>query len=57
MRFATTATTRFRPFTSLDYPGATDTAAYGINSAGQIVGSYSSKDDPINVRGFLYGPK
>jgi uncharacterized membrane protein len=57
MRFATTATTRFRPFTSLEYPGATDTAAYGINSAGQIVGSYSSKDDPINVRGFLYGPK
>jgi uncharacterized membrane protein len=29
-------------FTSIDYPGATSTSAYGINDAGQIVGSYFS---------------
>ena len=28
-------------FMTIDVPGATDTAAYGINGAGQIVGNYS----------------
>jgi uncharacterized membrane protein len=33
-------------FTTLDYPGATDTVALGINDKGQIVGTYD---------GFSYG--
>src|SRR5262245_1360581 len=38
-------------FTTLDFPGATFTSAYGINDAGQIVGGYS---DPSTNQGFLY---
>lgn len=29
-------------YTSIDYPGAWDTGAYGINDAGEIVGYYAS---------------
>ena len=29
-------------FTTIDVPGSTGTAAFGINASGQIVGSYSS---------------
>lgn len=28
-------------FTTIDFPGAGQTSAWGINSAGQIVGNYS----------------
>lgn len=37
-------------FTTIDYPGATSTAAYGINAAGDIVGGYS---DASGSHGFL----
>lgn len=39
-------------FTSITYPGATFTAAYGINDSGQIVGIYQS--GATARRGFLY---
>ena len=38
-------------WTSIDYPGAQNTVAWGINSAGQIVGYY--KDSSFNYHGFL----
>jgi len=31
-------------FTSFDYPGATSTFAWGINTRGDIVGSYLNPD-------------
>lgn len=37
-------------FTTLDAPGASETFAYGINTAGQIVGTFV---DPTGVHGFL----
>ena len=37
-------------FTTIDYPGATQTEAWGINTAGQIVGVYRNGGD---WRGFL----
>ncbi len=37
-------------FTPLDVPGATDTIAFGINDAGQIVGFFS---DATGRHGFL----
>lgn len=40
-------------FTSIDYPGAAQTIAYGISTAGEIVGEYGP-DDYINTHGFLY---
>jgi 6-phosphogluconolactonase (cycloisomerase 2 family)/uncharacterized membrane protein len=41
-------------FTSLDFPGATSTVAWGINTAGQIVGTYHNADG--SVHGFLAQP-
>ena len=41
-------------FTSFDFPGATQTSAYGINSAGQVVGKYSDPDG--STHGFLAEP-
>jgi probable HAF family extracellular repeat protein len=41
-------------FTSFDFLGATQTAAYGINSAGQIVGKYFAADG--STHGFLAEP-
>ena len=38
-------------FTPFDYPGAVITAAWGINSRGQIVGDYFPNDN--EVFGFL----
>jgi len=38
-------------FTALDFPGSIMTQAYGINNAGQIVGSYSTG---VGVQGFTY---
>jgi uncharacterized membrane protein len=38
-------------FASIDYPGATDTLAYGINPAGDIVGGYY--DSSGNEHGFV----
>jgi uncharacterized membrane protein len=42
-------------FTSIDYPGAATTSAWGINSAGQIVGNHF---DTVNAtsRGFIAQP-
>ncbi|MBV9267038.1 MAG: hypothetical protein JO061_12785, partial [Acidobacteriaceae bacterium] len=40
-------------YTTLDYPGAQQTNATGINSAGQIVGTYVSGNV---THGFLYNP-
>jgi len=37
-------------FTTIDMPGAASTYAFGINNAGQIVGSY---DDAAGAHGFL----
>ena len=37
-------------FTQIDVPGATDTEAYGINDAGQIVGAFGNN---TGVHGFL----
>ena len=31
-------------FTSIDFPGATDTRAFGINERGDIVGNYVDAD-------------
>ncbi len=42
-------------FTQIDYPGAAGTAAYGINSAGQIVGTHADIAGGPN-RGFLAQP-
>jgi uncharacterized membrane protein len=39
-------------YTPLDYPGAQETIAQGINSAGDIVGCYDVGD--LNLHGFLY---
>jgi hypothetical protein len=41
-------------FTSFDFPGATSTLAWGINSAGQIVGIY--RDADAIPHGFLAQP-
>jgi uncharacterized membrane protein len=41
-------------FTSLDFPDATGTSGWGINSAGQIVGIYGAADD--SVHGYLAQP-
>lgn len=41
-------------FLSFDYPGAMETYAYGINSAGQIVGSYTF--DQQTFHGFVTNP-
>jgi hypothetical protein len=41
-------------FTSFDFPGATSTLAWGINSAGQIVGIYRNAD--AIAHGFLAQP-
>jgi hypothetical protein len=38
----------------LNFPGATDTTAWGINSAGQIVGNYFTADG--SVHGWLAQP-
>jgi probable HAF family extracellular repeat protein len=38
-------------FTEIDVPGATDTSAYGINNAGQVVGTF---DTATRTSGFLY---
>jgi len=42
-------------FTRIDYPGAATTSAWGINSAGQIVGNHL---DTVNSppRGFIAFP-
>ena len=39
-------------FTTIDVPGGNNTAAYGINDAGQIVGSFASNSG-TGVHGFL----
>jgi probable HAF family extracellular repeat protein len=41
-------------FTKIDVPGSTGTGAFGINSAGQIVGKYFTADE--NTHGFLAEP-
>ena len=41
-------------FVSIDYPGATSTSAYGINSRGDVVGRYV--DAAGNTHGFFYSP-
>ena len=41
-------------FTSFDFPGAQGTDAFGINSAGQIVGGYFAADG--SRHGFLAQP-
>jgi hypothetical protein len=33
-------------FTTLDYPGASLTSAWGINSAGELVGNYNRGGGP-----------
>jgi uncharacterized membrane protein len=38
-------------YTQIDYPGAVQTEAYGIDTAGDIVGAYSDSNN--NVHGFL----
>jgi probable HAF family extracellular repeat protein len=40
-------------FTSISIPGA-ETGASGINSSGQIVGSYGANDGTSNPQGYLY---
>jgi len=40
-------------FTSIDYPGAAGTTAWGINSVGQMVGNWWS--DPNNILGTTHG--
>jgi probable HAF family extracellular repeat protein len=40
-------------FTTLDVPGGNNTATYGVNDAGQIVGSFASNSG-TGVHGFLY---
>jgi uncharacterized membrane protein len=41
-------------FTQIDVPGAPDTTAFGVNSAGQIVGVFSIFPPPVsNNHGFL----
>jgi probable HAF family extracellular repeat protein len=40
-------------FTTFDVPGGNNTAAYGVNGAGQIVGSFASNSG-TGVHGFLY---
>lgn len=55
------STARAAPFTftQIDVPGALGTAAYGMNDAGQIVGTYADADSPecvttfVGCRGFL----
>jgi hypothetical protein len=32
------------PFTPIDFPGAPNTVAFGINDRGQIVGTYENPD-------------
>jgi probable HAF family extracellular repeat protein len=41
-------------FVSIDYPGATSTFAYGINSRGDVVGRYV--DSAGNTHGFFHSP-
>ena len=38
-------------FTTIDVPGARETAAYGMNNSGEIVGYYVA--DPLAIHGFL----
>jgi uncharacterized membrane protein len=40
-------------FTTFDVPGATNTYVYGINSAGQIVGTFLVGRFPDTLHGFL----
>jgi hypothetical protein len=45
------------PYQTLDHPNGTPTYAWGINNAGQIVGSYNGTDNPSAnppVSGYLY---
>ena len=39
--------------TTIDYPGASDTFASGINNAGQVVGYYEDASGDIDAHGFL----
>jgi probable HAF family extracellular repeat protein len=39
-------------FTTLDFPGATQTEAYGVNDAGHVVGVYQIGSG--NPRGFVF---
>jgi probable HAF family extracellular repeat protein len=43
-------------FTNFSFPGSVDTAAFGINNSGQIVGQYDTGLGPslIGEKGFLY---
>ncbi len=41
-------------YATLDVSGGNNTAAYGVNDAGQIVGSFASNGAPGGVHGFLY---
>ncbi len=41
-------------FTQLDFPGADETTAFGINNAGAIVGVYEIHGQTTTVHGFLY---
>ncbi|GEM_PF-571664 len=42
----------FFTFTSIDYPGATNTAAFGVNDSGHTVGQY--KDAEGNIHAFFH---
>ncbi len=41
-------------FTQLDFPGADETTAFGINNGGAIVGVYEINGQATTVHGFLY---
>ena len=41
-------------FTQLDFPGADETTAFGINNSGAIVGVYEIHGQTTTVHGFLY---
>src|SRR2546430_1105481 len=42
LALATPASAAFFSYTTLDVPGAANTLAFGINNAGQIVGTYNN---------------
>lgn len=42
-------------FTQLDYPGSDGTTAFGVNSGGTVVGTYSTFGSNGVIHGFLYG--
>jgi len=41
-------------FTQLDFPGANETTAFGVNSAGTVVGTYEINGTTTTVHAFIY---